>query len=273
VTSVMSSLRQRRAVAPVVLPLLLATVVSTTGCDVMTADLKHTETAEWKNSYQLAPGGHVEISNINGKITVEPGTGDRVEVVALKTARGTTSEAAKAALERIEINVDASRTDLRIATKVPRGGGWFQMGGTQVKYSVRVPIGADVKFTTVNGGVDITGLTGTVKAEATNGAVVARQMSGSVDASTTNGGVDVELTRVGEGGARLECTNGGLKLRLPSDAKANISASITNGGIDYSGLTIETTEASRRRLEGRMNGGGPAIRIEGTNGGIVIASR
>jgi hypothetical protein len=64
-----------------------------------------------------------------------------------------------------------------------------------------------------------------------------------------------------------------LKLRLPSDAKATISASITNGGIDYSGLSLDTTEASRRRLEGRMNGGGAPVRIEGTNGGIVIASR
>lgn len=268
-----SLLARRRAVAPVFLPLLLAAVVTATGCDVMTADLKHTETAEWRNSYQLAPGGRVEVSNINGKINVEPSSGDRVEVVAVKTARAATAEAAKSMLERVEINVDASRSDLRIATKVPRTGGWFEMGGTQVKYTVRVPNGADLKFTTVNGGVEITGVTGTVKAEATNGAVVARQISGTVDASTTNGGVEVELAKIGEGGARLECTNGGLKLKLPSDAKATISASITNGGIDYSGLALETTEASRRRVEGRLNGGGPQIRIEGTNGGIVIASR
>jgi DUF4097 and DUF4098 domain-containing protein YvlB len=266
-------LHRRRTIAPVILPLALIAVVTSTGCDVITADLKHTETAEWRNSYQLSPGGRLEINNINGKITVEPASGDRVEVVALKSARAATPEAAKSALERIQINVDASRSDLRIATKVPRTSGWFEMGGTQVKYSVRVPNGADVKFTTVNGGVEVTGLTGTVKAEATNGAVVARQVSGTIEASTTNGGVDVELARVGEGGARLECTNGGLKLRLPSDAKATISASITNGGIDVSGISLETTEASRRRVEGRMNGGGPPIRIEGTNGGIVIASR
>jgi DUF4097 and DUF4098 domain-containing protein YvlB len=268
-----SLLTRQRTVAPVILSLVFAAVVMTTGCDVMTADLKHTETAEWRNSYQLAPGGYVEISNINGKITVEPASGDRVEVVAVKSARAATSEAAKSALERIQFNVDASRSDLRIATKVPRASGWFEMGGTQVKYTVRVPNGANMKFTTVNGGVEVTGLTGTIKAEATNGAVVARQVSGTIDASTTNGGVDVELAQVGEGGARLECTNGGLRLKLPADAKATISASITNGGISYSGLQLETTESTRRRLQGRLNGGGPQIRIEGTNGGIEIAGR
>jgi hypothetical protein len=48
---------------------------------------------------------------------------------------------------------------------------------------------------------------------------------------------------------------------------------VTNGGIDSSGLSIETTESTRRRLEGRLNGGGAPIRIEGTNGGIRIAPR
>ena len=124
-----------------------------------------------------------------------------------------------------------------------------------------------------NGGVDVTGLTGNITAETTNGGVVGREIAGAIDASTTNGGVDVELSKLAEGGAKLECTNGGIKLELPSDSKATISASITNGGIDASGLSIETTQSSRRRLEGKLNGGGAPIRIAGTNGGVRIAGR
>jgi DUF4097 and DUF4098 domain-containing protein YvlB len=273
--SAIRTLRPRTHVpVAIALPLLLINLVALQGCDVVTADLKHSETAEWRKTYELAPGGRVEISNINGKIQVEPSTGNAVEIVALKTAKGSSPEAAKAALERIEIREDVSPSSISVATKLPRsGGGWFEMGGTQVKYTVRVPVGAEVKFTTVNGGVDVTGLSGRVTAETTNGGVTARDISGTIDASTTNGGVDVELTRLGEGGAKLECTNGGIKLRLPADSKASISASITNGGIDANGLTLETTESTRRRLEGRMNGGGAPIHIEGTNGGIRIAPR
>jgi hypothetical protein len=77
-----------------------------------------------------------------------------------------------------------------------------------------------------------------------------------------------------EGGVKLDCTNGGINLRLPRDAKATISARISNGGISQGDLSIETTgESSRRRLEGRLNGGGPRIDIEGTNGGITLAGR
>jgi DUF4097 and DUF4098 domain-containing protein YvlB len=260
----------RVKVLAMALPILL---VASAGCDVITADLRHSEKAEWRKTYELAPGGRVEISNVNGKIYVEPSNGQTVEVVAVKTARGATPEAAKQTLERAEIREDASRETVRVSTHVARSGGWFHGDAVQVEYTVKVPKSVEAKFTTVNGRVDVNGLSGRVTAETTNGGVIARDIAGPIEATTTNGGVDVELARLTDGGATLGCTNGGIKLRLPQDAKATISASVTNGGIEAEGLKLETTQSSRRRLEGRLNGGGPAIRLEGTNGGIHISAR
>jgi DUF4097 and DUF4098 domain-containing protein YvlB len=260
----------RRAPVALVLPALL---IATTACDIVTADLRHSETAEWRKTYELEPGGRVSIRNVNGKIEVEPSTGNAVEVVAVKSAKGSTPEAAKQALERIDIVEQASPSSIAIETKIRRQGGWFESGGAQVGYKVRVPAGAQVQFATVNGGVDVRGLKGRVSAETTNGGIVARDVSGSIEASTTNGGIDVDVSELGSDGAKLECTNGGIKLRLPTTARATISASVTNGGIDTTGLQLETTESSRRRLEARLNGGGPQVRIEGTNGGIRIDAR
>lgn len=252
---------------------LSAMFASVSACDIVTADLKAQETAEWKKSYSLQPGGRVEISNVNGKIDVEPSAGNTVEVVALKAARGASQEAARQALERIEIVDSASPSAVRIETKFPRTSGLFNHGGAEVRYTVRVPASVEARFTTVNGQIDLVGLNGRVTAETTNGGIRGREIGGPIEASTTNGGVDVELTRVSEPGVKLECTNGGIKLRLPSDAKATISANVTNGGIEADGLSLERTESSRRRLDARLNGGGPAIRIEGTNGGIRINGR
>ena len=75
------------------------------------------------------------------------------------------------------------------------------------------------------------------------------------------------------GGVDVSTTNGGVKLALPEDGRADLSASCTNGGIEASGLSLQTTESSRRRLEGRLNGGGPRVRAETTNGGITFARR
>jgi hypothetical protein len=259
----------RRASAAIVLPVLVAV---SAGCDIVTADLRHAETAEWRKTYQLQPGGRIAITNVNGKIEVEPSDGNAVEIVAVKTARGATPEAAKQALERIEILEQAAPGSVAVETKVERHS-WRGGGGAQVSYAVRVPAGAEMRFTTVNGGVEVRGLSGKVTAETTNGGVVVREGAGSIVATTTNGGVDVEMREVGADGARLECTNGGIRLRLPATARATISASVTNGGIEASGLQLETLESSRRRLEARLNGGGAPIRIEGTNGGIRIGAR
>ena len=260
----------RRLALVLALPALLAL----TACDIVTADFRSEETSEWAKTYQLDANGRVEISNVNGKIDVQPGQGNTVEVRALKRAKGASPEGAKASLNRITIAEDASPSHVKIETKIDRGGGLFNGGSLQVEYTVRVPAGADVRFTTTNGSIALAGLKGRITAETTNGGVRAKDISGAIEASTTNGGVQVDLAQVAQGGARLECTNGGIRLNLPRDAKATISARIMNGGINTSDLPIETTgEVSRRKIEGRLNGGGPRIEIEGTNGGITIGSR
>jgi hypothetical protein len=110
--------------------------------------------------------------------------------------------------------------------------------------------------------------------ETTNGGIVARRVGGALNASTTNGGVEAEVERLATDGVQMECVNGGLRLSLPRDARADIDARIVNGGINVDGLDIDTVgEQTRRRLEGRLNGGGPKVRIEGTNGGIRLSGR
>lgn len=267
--------RYARRRAALVLPALIVASAAAAGCDLAMSHYTQEETAEWRKTYELKPGGTLEITNINGKIEVEPSTGNAVEVVAEKSARAGSVEAAREALRRIEIQETASPDRVRIETKVQRpAGGMFNHANQEVRYTVKVPPSLDVRFTTVNGSIELTGLTGHINAETTNGAIKAREVSGAIEATTTNGGIDVDLTQVAESGVKLGCTNGGIELRLPQDARATISARVTNGGINTSGVQIETVgESTRRRLDGRMNGGGPRIDIEGTNGGIRIASR
>lgn len=268
----MKTVTYRTRAALLVLPVLLA---ASAACDIAMSENREKETAEWRKTYELQEGGRLEIANVNGKIDVRPGEGRTVEVVAQKISHGASKEAAKEGLDRIEIKEEASASLVKIETKVKRGeGGLFSGNNLQVQYTVRVPANLDVQIATVNGGLEITGVVGRVVAETTNGGVRGRDIGGTIEASATNGGVDVEITKVAEGGVKLETTNGGIRLRLPADAKASISARIVNGGIDTEGLTIDSSgENSKRRLDGQLNGGGPRIQLEGTNGGIQIRAR
>ncbi|HEV3057259.1 MAG TPA: DUF4097 family beta strand repeat-containing protein [Vicinamibacterales bacterium] len=241
------------------------------GCDLSLAHLTGRATEEWTHTYQLAPGGTVRIGNTNGRIEMEAGDGSTVEVRAERIARAVTDDGARELLPRITIREDIKPDRVDIETE--RMSGVLVGAGFEVRYHVRAPKGASVEASNTNGSVVVTGFSGKVSAQTTNGSVTTKDLAGAVDAHTTNGSVNVDLASVGTGKIALRTTNGGLTLRVPSDAKADVSASWTNGGISVSDVKMEVSERSRRRFEGRMNGGGAAIELHTTNGGIHIRSR
>jgi len=262
----MSMLRRRlltRALA-------LALPVAFYGCVGMHG-FEASATEEWTRSYPLASTGELRIENANGRIDIEPSGGATVDIRAEKIAKAATDEAAKELLPRITISEDAKPERVSIATAKMSG---IMIGaGFEVRYHVRAPKTATLTIRQSNGSITITGWTGDVSAHDTNGSVVGKDMSGGVDASAVNGAVNIDMASVGSHRIALETTNGGVTLALPDEAKADVEATVTNGGISVNGVKIEVVEQSRRRLQGRMNGGGTAVALKTVNGGVRIRSR
>jgi hypothetical protein len=257
-----------RRVGVVFLPLAVALA----GCDLSLANMTARATDEWTRTYALAPGGEVRIVNTNGRIEVEGIEGSTVEVRAERIARGATEAAARELLPRIVIR-DESKPD-RVSLETERISGILIGVGYEVRYHVRAPKNAAINVVNTNGQVALTALGGKVLAHTTNGGVNGKSLSGGIDARTTNGGVTIDVASVGTERIALHTTNGGVTLTLPETAKADLSASCTNGGINVTALDkLEVTETSRRRLEGRLNGGGTPIELRTTNGGIRVRAR
>jgi DUF4097 and DUF4098 domain-containing protein YvlB len=143
----------------------------------------------------------------------------------------------------------------------------------EVRYHVKAPKNAIVNVTNTNGQVAVNGMAGKVMASTTNGAVKGTKLTGGVEGRTTNGSVSIDMAAIGPDPVSLETTNGSVTLTLPEKAKATVSASVTNGGISLGSLdNFDVTEKSRRHLEGRLNGGGTAVDLHTTNGGIRLRS-
>ena len=137
----------------------------------------------------MAPGGRVEVLNVNGEIRAEAATGATVHVRAERHVSAGSDEAAQDLLRRIEMREEVGPERVRIETVTPRG----HWGGHKVTYTVQVPAGVHVDLRTVNGGVRLDNVGGEVRATATNGGVRGRLTDASLlDARTTNGGVELE---------------------------------------------------------------------------------
>lgn len=245
---------------------------ASSACELAFSHLSAEARDEWTKTFELAADGRVEIANTNGTVEVEPSRDGKVHVRAERIAKGGTEEGARDVLKRVEIKETVEAGLVRLETKTPSGG-LFSSGHARVDYYVEVPSAASVRIGNTNGRISVRGIAGRVEADTTNGGVEGRALTGPVKAGTTNGGVDVEVAVLHRDGVTLATVNGGVRIALPQSAKADISASTVNGGISTSGLSVDTTESSRRRLEGRINGGGARVRLEVVNGGVRIEGR
>jgi len=251
---------------------ILAAAVSLPACDVM-VNTMHGGRAQaertWTRSYTLAAGeAAVDIVNVNGTINVEAVDGSTLEVKAVLTARGATEEDAQKILGQVEMAEEASAARVRLQAKYPRELGRH---GIEVNYTIRAPRSAKVALETVNGQVTVSGVFAGLKAETTNGSVHGEGLGNTVVATTTNGEIKIQMASMGGDGVSLETTNGSIDLKLPANVKATLAARCVNGGISVTDIPFEKSgEGSRRKLDGTINGGGPALNLETVNGRIRV---
>jgi hypothetical protein len=227
-------------------------------------------TDQWTRTYQVAPGGRLELINVNGRITAEASDGAAVEVVADRTAKGASDEAAKDLLGRIEMREEVGADRVRVEVRAPRMNG---PSGHEFTWTVKVPRGISVDLRTVNGGIRVANLDGDVRARSTNGGIKGTALlASSVDAAVTNGGVEIEMAKpVTTGTFEIEAVNGGVSINLPAESRAEIAGRCVNGNISTSDLPLEMVgEQNRRRLDATLNGGGARISLETVNGGVRI---
>jgi hypothetical protein len=255
-----------------VVTVLVASVAVLGACNSSLGGLTARASDEWTRSYPLAATGEVQITNGNGSIEIEGVEGAMVDVRAERIARAATEAGARELLPRINIKEDIKPD--RVAIETERLSGILIGVSIEVKYRVRVPTMAIVRSRTTNGEITASTLAGRLVATTTNGAITGRDLNGGVEARAVNGPVTIDIRALGSELIELRTVNGSLTLTLPASAKANLSASVTNGLIDTTGLALDLMgEQTKRRVRGRLNGGGTPIELSTTNGPIRVAVR
>ncbi|MDX2416031.1 MAG: DUF4097 family beta strand repeat-containing protein [Xanthomonadales bacterium] len=226
-------------------------------------------TEEETFSYKLNDGGRFSISNVNGSIVVTGGGGDSVEIVATKKADN------QEGLDKIEIEISHSADEIVVETELGESGRWYSRGSNSgsVKYEVIVPVGTQLDTVdTVNGNVNISGVSGKVVAESVNGDLDVSDLAGDVGLSTVNGSIDAEFSRLeGEQRVKAETVNGRVTIKLPANADVEVSADTLNGGISAGDFGLEVEKGFvGSDLNGKIGNGSARLNIDTVNGGIKI---
>lgn len=252
-------------------------VLAITGCDIEVGDkgvsvgvAQGKATEEWTRTYTLQPGGRLEIGNVNGAITLEPSTDSQVKVDAVREARASSDEAARKLLADVKMVEDVAPDHVRVEVGGPGADSFSMRRSVSVRYDVHIPSGLVVSAHTQNGGIQVNDVAGTMNVATTNGGITARNLSGGITASTVNGGVLLALDHV-RADVDARTVNGGVRIEVPRDVKANVDATVVNGGVSVDdALNLSGGDRGRRHISGALNGGGPKISAQTTNGGVRI---
>ena len=152
---------------------------------------------------------------------------------------------------------------------------------------VKIPINTSLRIHSVNGGgLTVSGANGMHELSNVNGAINATGMSGSVVAETTNGEVQVTMLSVAKDTPMaFSTTNGSVDVTLPGSYRADATldpgrgATYTDFDIDVDKtmpqLVSQQGDRGKRiemksEIHGRLNGGGPSLRMSTFNGNLYI---
>jgi DUF4097 and DUF4098 domain-containing protein YvlB len=238
---------------------------------------------DFSKTLPLKAGERFSLENVNGGIIVTTWKDDKVEIKALKVARGDEAD-----LKKVEIRVEEGAGFVSVKAIWPK---FPRRARVNVDFEIKVPEGVILDgVETVNGGVEVTGpysradvgttngsitvkdVSGELKADTTNGTIQVSRFEGKLEADTTNGNIRLEGVTPKDGIA-AETTNGSISLALvsPETLNADLSASTTNGHItvDFP-VTLKALRQSRRRVEAKIGQGGPEISLHTTNGSISL---
>jgi hypothetical protein len=230
---------------------------------------------KFEQSYPLNPNGRVNVSNINGSITVEGWDRNevRLEVTKIADSRET--------MALVEVDISAQPDHFKVETEYQNGSygnayGWNKNRRLEVQYRLKVPKGAVLnEIGSVNGPISLSNFTNIIKASAVNGSVVATNLRGTIKLSTVNGEVKAGFDTLNPGTTlSFDTVNGKVNVEVPSDVNATIKADSLNGSIaNEFGLPVRKGKHIGRDLHGRIGTGEVQIKMSTVNGGLFIGRK
>lgn len=221
-------------------------------------------------------GDMVEIRGINGGISATPASGDRVEVVAVKSGRR--SDPAEVRIDVVEHDGGVTLCAIYPAARgerenecAPGDGGRLsaQRNDVKVEWEVRVPRGARFTGRTVNGGVEAMGLTDAVDVTTVNGSIKL-ETAGFATARTVNGSIEAVMGGAMQGDVSFETVNGAIRLDVDDGLDADVDAAWLNGGLEMDLPFMVQGRMGRRSAQGTLGDGGATMSLRTVNGSIRI---
>ena len=228
----------------------------------------------WEYRTPLKPTQHVWIRNTNGPIDVVAGTGDNLVVQVEKSWRNSDPQSVQLVPVLTERGVTICAMWEAREQRCNEGGD-YRLNGVKkndvaVRFTVQLPHNVPLDVSTVNGGLQIDGVSAPVQAQTVNGRIAVSTSTGPVEATTVNGSIEANIQTLTTGDVQLSTVNGSVTAGLPRNLNANIDAETVNGRVETDFPVKMTGKLSTRHMRGTIGSGGSTLKLSTVNGSITL---
>jgi hypothetical protein len=221
----------------------------------------------WEKRFELPPGGHVSVVNVQGSVLVQGW--DRAEVEATVAMR---SAAPADQLDDVQVAVEAETGAVAFHTLYPAG----LDTPIRVDYRLRVPRQVRLdELSTLQGDIVVHDVEGSIEAHNLHGDIEGINVAGSVVAHALTGNILISLGALPD--PRLPFTlatiNGNVDLVMPPQANADLELSTVAGTIvgDFPFQVSSTPGDTTRRAQ--VGAGGVRVELRTVRGNIRVGQR
>jgi hypothetical protein len=132
-----------------------------------------------------------------------------------------------------------------------------------------------VKLNTSGGNVTVDHAVGPTDLDTSGGDISIGSVENTLNASTSGGNVTARIEGALEGDCYLDTSGGRVRATVSRDAAFNLDASTSGGDVKADGLTItiEKGGTGKSRLAGKVNGGGPLLKLRSSGGDIIVETK
>lgn len=231
--------------------------------------------ADISKSFDVTPGGILDIDADVGSIEVVPGVDDRVTVEVDVSGRDA---------DKLQVDFDRTDDGVRVKARLKDRGHRYKGYSVNARFRATVPTKYDVVLDTSGGTIEVGNLDGEIRADTAGGSILVGRVRGPVKADTAGGAIEIEASRedvdadtaggsirLGEMGGRVRADTAGGPIRIEVSS-GPVRASTAGGGI--------TIRAASAAVDASTSGGSVDVTFAGqpdddselnTSGGHVTA--
>jgi hypothetical protein len=132
-----------------------------------------------------------------------------------------------------------------------------------------------VSLETSGGNIRVERSVGETILDTSGGDIEVKSVEGTLHAETSGGNVTAGIEGALKGDCVLDTSGGRVKATVDKAAAFALDASTSGGDVRADGLTITISGGGvgKSKLSGKVNGGGPLLKLHSSGGDIVIATR